>query len=96
MSDARVECLWFGDCPICGPEGELVAVVVEPSARVFLKCLECATMFQDPDNLSPFAPLAGGRLRPATRGDIAGWKAEARGTITATQHEIEYLWAETK
>lgn len=53
-------------------------------------------MYQTPGNLSPAGSLPGGRLRPATRGDIAGWKAEARGTITATQDEIEYCWEEAK
>gem|GEM_PF-5683120 len=103
MSEARVECLWFGDCPICGPEGELVAVVIEPSSRVILKCLECALMYQTPDSLSSAQNLrltsrVGERMRPATCDDIAllDWKAEARDIITASQEEIEYFWAETK
>ena len=98
MSDDRVECLWFGDCPNCGPEGELVAVMIEPTSAAMLKCLECATMYRDPDSLSPFDTRATGTLRAAIRVDVAhaGWNVQARGTITATRREIEYCWEETK
>lgn len=103
MSEAGVECLWFGECPICGPEGELVAVVIEPSSRVLLKCLECALMIKTPDNVNKNKGLrltaqAGERMRPATRDDLEllDWKSQARGTIAASQEEIEYIWAEEK
>ena len=98
MSESLIECLWYGDCPNCGPEGELVAVAIQPSSLVCLKCLECATMFQAPGKLSLFESLAGGLLRPATRGDVAGagWSAEPKGTIMASKQEIEYLWGEAK
>lgn len=69
---------WYRDnCPICGPEGELV-IARNKDDHLVLVCAECGIGFYDPakiDDPDLSVDMLGHDLRAATENEIdsAGW-----------------------
>lgn len=102
MTERLLDAPYFGDCPICGTEGELFALTAVRSAITFIKCAECATIFEASDSSRSGqsegvhkARQDDEELRPATREECvaASFVRQQSGSIPVTEHEIYYLWA---